>query len=134
MTEVDTMENWKDGVVSLGNGLTITPGYSFSDFQKTSFYNDQDGKRQIILDGSFIIDGRKYAVDLVFVKGNIYSVSLVCCDIEFSMEREEERREMHDEILRRYGLERQNKFPWGELVSDYDAKGNVSSISFYYSV
>ena len=85
------------------------------------------------MDGQFIIDGHKYAADLVFIKGKLYSVSLVCCDVEFTMEREEKRRLLHDEILRRYGLERENKFPWGELVSDYDAKGNVSRISFYYS-
>lgn len=133
MIDRNTKENWKYGIVSMGKGLILSPGYSFSDFQKTSFYNGQDGERQIILDGQFIIDGHKYVADLVFIKGKLYSVSLVCCDVEFTMEREEERRLLHDEILRRYGLERENKFPWGELVSDYDAKGNVSSISFYYS-
>lgn len=66
----NTKDNWKDGIVSLGNGLIISPGYAFSDFKKTSFYTGQDGGRQIILDGSFVIDGHKYAADLVFIKEN----------------------------------------------------------------
>ena len=127
------MNRWKDGIVAIKEGLIISPGYSFNDFKKTSFYNGQAGIRIIKIEGLIYIDNHKYLVDLFFLKGIIYRVSFVCCDREFTMECEEQRRELHNEILQQYGLNRENEYAWGKIISNYDAKGNISSISFYYS-
>lgn len=120
--------------MALSEDLIISPGYSFSDFMKTAFYTGQNGIRSITLDGFFIIDNHKFIIELIFIKQVIYSVSLLCCDVEFSIEAEEERRKLHDEILQQHGLNRENEYSWGKIVSNYDVKGNVSSIDFIYSL
>lgn len=126
------MVNWKNGIVSIDNELIVRPGYSWGRFIETSFFSGQDVIREFILDRRVIIDNHKYAVSIYFSKQIVNTLSLVCCDIEYSMEREKERKTLHDKILQQYGLAEYNKFSWGKIISSYDEKGNVSSIDFYY--
>lgn len=128
------MDRWTDGIVALNESFIIFPGYSFNDFKRSAFYTGQDGSRIITLDGFFYFDNHKFLVELSFIKEDIYSVSLLCCDVEIPFEAEEERRKLHDEILQEHGLNRENEYSWGKIISDYDARGNVSSIDFIYSL
>lgn len=59
-------------------------------------------------------------------------VSLICCDKEFSERNEDKRKLLHDNILKELGINQQMEYSWGKISSDYDARGNVSSIDIEY--
>ncbi len=58
------MKNIRNGVLSISEGLTIYPGFSFEQFKRTEFYKNQDSIKMIYLEGRQIIDNRKYMVSL----------------------------------------------------------------------
>jgi len=128
------MNDIRDGFISISGKLTIYPGFSFEQFKHTEFYKDQDGIKIIYLDGRQIIDHRKYIVSLFFRNGKIYIVSLICCDIAFSENNEKERKVLHDDILNKLGISPQERYSWGKISSDYDAKSNLSSINIVYHI
>ncbi len=52
MREKISVIDTRTGVITLSDGLTIYPGFSFDEFKRTRFYKNQDGikiicKRQI---------------------------------------------------------------------------------------
>ena len=61
-------------------------------------------------------------------------VSLVCCDRDFTVQDEFKRKEFHDEILKGYGITGSKEYDWGSVSSDYDRRGNTSSINFTYHI
>ncbi len=124
--------NITGGVLKIDEDLVITPGYTFESFKRTRHYKDQNGISIIYLDGMQTIDGRKYKVSLYFRNGNIYMMSLICCDEDFSFEDEPKRKELHDKILKRYGLKDRNLFNWGRIESTYASARNISRIDFIY--
>lgn len=126
------MENIKDGEIKISEELVIKPGYSLSEFKRTSYYNGQDGIRIIWLDDMQIISGRSYKVDLFFRNEKIYMVSLVCCDRKFDFSEEFKRKEIHDGILKDLNIMDGEQFAWGKICSDYDKKSNISSIDIIY--
>ena len=126
------MNDISNGLISISKELQISPGFQFEQFKKTKYYKNQDGIRIIYLDGYHIIWGRTYIVSLFFRNNKIYMVSLMCCDYEFSESEEYKRKELHDNILKEWKLENPMKFYWGEVSSDYDNRGNVSSINIQY--
>lgn len=126
------MNNWRDGIVSLGNNVTISPGYKFEDFKKTAYFNGQDGIRIIYLDSRVNIDEHEYIISLFFRNSELYMLSLICSDIDFPIEQESQRKVIHDEILKQYNINQDDIFDWGKVVSEFDAKGIISSINFYY--
>jgi hypothetical protein len=72
-------------------------------------------------------------VGLFFRSGVIYMLSLLCCDMEFGMEEEKKRKELHDEILQSCGIV-QLEHEWGYIKSVYDARSNISSIDLVFSL
>ncbi len=126
------MENIKDGVISISDQLTICPDFSFEQFKHTKFYKGQDGIKIIYLDGQQNIDGRKYIVSLFFRSGKIYMVSFICCDKKFSENDEEKRKMLHDDILKKLGMRPRERYSWGKISSNYDARSNLSSINILY--
>lgn len=126
------MDAIRDGVISIADQLTIRPGFSFEQFQRTKFYENQDGIKMIALDGPQKIDNRNYLVSLFFRNGTIYLVSFVCCDETFSAQEEKQRKQLHDHILNQLGLRPQERFSWGTIWSEYDARSNLSSINVVY--
>lgn len=126
------MIDLNNGIVRIDDDLCIAPNYSFDEFKKTSFYNNQDGIRAIYLEKQQSIDGINYLVSLIFKNNKIYMLSLVCCYKYYSEEDEKERKKLHDEILKQYGIIDKKEFVWGHVSSDYDARGNCSSINFLY--
>ena len=123
-----------NGKIEIANDLLVTPEFTFENFKKTSFYKNQDGIRIVYLDEKQIIDGRKYLVSLFFRNGKIYLLSLVCCDNEYTEKEEQKRKELHDKVLLKYGVDRKKKFDWGEIESVYDARSNISSINIIYNI
>lgn len=121
-----------NGFLTISDELTIFPGFSFEQFKHTRFYKNQDGVRIIDLDEKQIIDNRKYIVSLFFRNGKIYMVSLICCDKEFSQKDAVKRKNIHDDILNELGINQNKEYTWGKISSDYDARGNVSSIDIIY--
>lgn len=121
-----------NGFLKISDELTIFSGFSFEQFKHTRFYKKQDGVRIIYLDEQQVIDNRKYIVSLFFRNGNIYMVSLICCDKEFSEKDEDKRKILHDDILNELGINQQMEYSWGKISSDYDVRSNVSSINIMY--
>lgn len=125
------MCDWEKGIVKVSSYLCVYPGYTFDDFKKTVYYKNQDGIRQIILDGFFLIDCHRFKVSLIFIKNKLYSLSLLCCDIDIQRVEEKKRKLLHDSILAEKGII-DTDFIWGKLVSQYDSRGDVCHITFYY--
>lgn len=126
------MIDLNNGTVKIAEDLIVFPNYSFDMFKETSFYNNQDGIRLIYLDKQQFIDGINYMVTLFFRNNKIYMLSLVCCKEQYAEENEKERKKLHDQILAQYGITEKKEFAWGTVSSDYDARGNCSSINFLY--
>lgn len=114
------------------NDEVFLPKYSFEQFKKSAFYKGQDGKRIILLEGFYIMNGRKFLVSLFFRTNIIYMISLMCDDKEFTWENEKERKEFHDEILAEYSIIGKKEFPWGNISSNYDPRSGSSSIDIVY--
>jgi len=127
------MINKKTGVIKIGDNLEISPTYKFDDYKKTPYYRDEDGIKEIILSKEQIIEGRHYFVSLIFRNQLIYSVSLINSDKIFSEKEEPKRKEVHDEILQRCGITQNHEYKWGKILSEYDSRSNMSSISIYYN-
>ena len=122
----------RNGILRLSEDLILSPEYTFEDFKKTSFYKGQDGIRSIVLDDRYVIECHTFIVSLVFIDGRLDNVSLVCTDEEFSWETEQDRKILHDRILKDWGLSEDNSFAWGSISSIFDAKSCVSSIVIRY--
>ena len=121
------------GVISLSDDLVITSGYTFDQFRSTRYYEGQKPERVFWLDEKFMFQGHSFMVSLFFRSGVIYMLSLLCCDLEFGMEEEKKRKELHDEILQSWGIERSDQ-EWGYVESVYDARSNISSIDLVFSL
>ncbi len=126
------MDHIRDGFLSISDQLTIYPGFSFEQFKHTKFYKNQDGIKMIDLDGPQMIGGRNYIVSLFFRHGKIYMVSFLCCEKEFSENEEKKRKILHDDILNEFGIRPQERYRWGKISSEYDARSNLSSINILY--
>lgn len=126
------MRQIKDGFIRISDELMIFPGYSFEQFKSTKLYKGQDGVKIIYLNEKQIIENRKYIVSLFFITGKIYMVSLICCDKEFSESDERKRKALHDSILNELGIKERKNYSWGTVLSDYDARSNISSIDVTY--
>ena len=121
------------GVISFSDDLVITSGYTFEQFRNTRYYKGQNPERVFWLDEKFMFQGHSFMVSLFFRSGVIYMLSLLCCDLEFGMEEEKKRKELHDEILQSWGIERSDQ-EWGYVESVYDARSNISSIDLVFSL
>ena len=121
------------GIISLSDDLVITSGYTFDQFRATRYYKGQKPERVFWLDEKFIFQGHSFMAGLFFRNGVIYILSLLCCDLEFGMEEEEKRKELHDEILRSWEIARSDQ-EWGYVESVYDARSNISSINIVYKM
>ncbi len=122
----------KKGIIEI-NGEVFKPGYTFEEFKKSVFYKGQDGKLFIHLDNEFHIGENKFYGSLVFNNNVLYLISLCCDDIEISESEELKRKEIHDNILKKYGLEPETVFDWGKIKSNYDSKGNSCDILIVYN-
>ncbi len=126
------MINKKTGELRVNEDLIFSPHFTFEDFKKTPFYDDQDGVRLIQLDKKQVIDGKKYYVSFFFMDNLIYAVSLIYDEVSISEENEMDRKKLHDEILASYNIESGKEYSWGEIKSKYDAKSNISKILILY--
>jgi len=122
--------NWKDGKFII-DGEEFYPGYTFEDFKKTHFYNNQDGIRIIKLENMVYIEEHQYIVNLMFENFNLYMIQLYCVD-DITLT-SEERIEVNNKILEEYGLSEENQFEWGSIKSSYDPRSDVSSIVIIYN-
>ena len=122
--------NWKDGKFII-DGEKFYPGYTFEDFKKTHFYNNQDGIRIIKLENMVYIEEHQYIVNLMFENFNLYMIQLYCVD-DITLT-SEERIEVNNKILEGYGLSEENQFEWGNIKSSYDPRSDVSSIVIIYN-
>ena len=122
----------KTGKIQIADSLIVFPNYTFDEYKNSKFYNGETGVQEIQLEDPQMIDGKNYLVSLIFINNVIYSISLVNVDEIFSEQNEPERKKVHDEILKECGINSDVQYGWGRVSSDYDSRGNVSSISIYY--
>lgn len=88
--------------------------------------------QKIYLNEAEVIDGRTYIIGFFFMNKKNYMVSLFNCDKDISAKEEKNRKIIHDKILQKNEIESGKQYPWGKIVSEYDAKSNISSINIYY--
>lgn len=120
------------GTLKINDILSFYPGFRFEDFKETKYYNGQDGARVIYLGEKQIIDGKRYKINFFFKNNRIYVVSLINCDEDISESDEPKRKIVHDEILKQNKIESGYQYPWGKVLSEFDARSNLSSINIYY--
>ena len=121
-----------NGILKINDILSFYPGFRFEDFKETRYYNGQDGVKVIYLDEKQIIDGKQYIVNFFFNNNRIYVVSLINCDEDILESDEPKRKIVHDEILEKSKIESGYQYPWGKVLSEFDARSNLSSINIYY--
>ena len=103
-----------------------------NDFKRTPYFKGQDGVRIIYLDEPQKIGKYKFLVGFFFKDRVIYMVTLINCDKDFQENEEKNRKGIHDSILQENGIEDGKEYKWGRVVSEYDVRGNISSINIYY--
>ena len=131
MIENETGIDFENGIVTV-DGVSLGPGYSFADFLLTRLYDHQDENRFFWLKGNKPIGESRFGVGLAFRDGTLSTLELLCVDAEFTWETEEKRKDLHDRILRRYGINEEAQFRWGSVSSEFDRKSCISSIVFAY--
>ena len=124
--------NLKSGIIEI-NGEIISPGYTFEDFQKSKFFEDQDGIKIIRIKDTVKIGDNDFIVSFFFRNRILYMLSMICTDLDLSFEEEMKRKQFHDEILKNNDLTPESFFEWGNIKSLYDPKGNVSTINITYN-
>ena len=127
------MIDLKNGSLFIDGKREFGIGYTFSQFKRSKYFKNQDGIRLISLEEPHIINGRKYIIIFFFRDDIIYMISLINCDKQFSESEEYKRKEVHDLILLEEGIDENRLYDWGKIASEYDAKGNISSINVYYN-
>lgn len=125
--------NLESGIIEIG-GVIFSPGYTFDDFKKTPFFENQDGVRTIRLKGTASFYDNNCIIRLFFRNNMLYLISIICIDLEISFSEEPKRKDYHDNILKKIGLDSESYYEWGNIKSVYDPKGNVSSINVIYNV
>lgn len=125
--------NFDNGEIII-NKEKIFRGYTFEMFKKNPFFDGQDESKIIYLKDKYLIDSNKYLVSFLFENNYLQIISLLCVDIDIPFEEEVKRKELHDGILHKLGLEEYAVFDWGEIESTYDPKGNVSHIHIMYKI
>lgn len=124
--------NLQSGIIEI-NGEIISPGYTFDDFQKSKFFEGQDGIKIIRIKETVKIGVNNFIVSFFFRNGILYMLSMICIDIDLSFEEEIKRKQFHDEILKNNDVNPESFFEWGNIKSLYDPKGNVSTINITYN-
>lgn len=124
--------DFENGTITIDE-VQFSPGYSFDDFMFTRLYDHQNEIRFFTLDGVKTIGDNHFLVGMAFQNRILLFVTLMCVDEEFTWETEEKRKELHDRILRKYGIDEEKQFWWGKVSSDFDQKSCISSIVFAYS-
>lgn len=124
--------DFENGTITIDE-VQFGPGYSFDDFMFTRLYDHQNEIRFFTLDGVKTIGDNHFLVGMAFQNRILLFVTLMCVDEEFTWETEEKRKELHDRILRKYGIDEEKQFWWGKVSSDFDQKSCISSIVFAYS-
>lgn len=122
----------KSGIIKI-NGEIFAPGYTFEDFQRSTFFEGQDAVRIIRLNDTVKIGGNNFITSLFFRNKILYMLSMMSVDIDIPFSEEIKRKQLHDEILAKNGLSPETFFDWGNIKSVYDPKGNVSSINIIYN-
>lgn len=122
----------KNGNIKVNDDLIFFPGFSFNDFKRTPYYKGQDGVRMIYLDEPQKIGKYKFLVGFFFKNGIIYMLSLINCDKNFEVNNEKNRKDIHDLILEENGIQNGKEYKWGRVISEYDARSNISSINIFY--
>ena len=124
--------DFENGIITIDE-VKLGPGYSFNDFMFTRLFDRQSENRAFSLKGVKKIGDNDFCVGLAFRDRTLFFAELVCVDEEFTWETEEKRKELHDRILRKYGIAEEKEFRWGSVRSVFDQKSCVSSIVFAYS-
>ncbi|MFZ2539579.1 MAG: hypothetical protein WAX04_11845 [Oscillospiraceae bacterium] len=126
------MINKVNGKIKINEKLVIDSEFTFKDFKRTCYYNNQNEERMIYLEGEQIIDNNKFYVRFFFRNNLIYSVLLMVADTSISEENEMQRKKIHDEILTNTNIVVGKEYVWGKVLSEYDGKSNCCDIIIIY--
>ncbi len=119
-----------NGSIQLSNGVVLDKTFSFEAFKKTKFYQEQDETKVITLSPVQEIGGQEFVITIRFMNGLLDHVSLVST-ADFSDKDEPLRKVHHDKLLQDWQI-KCGEYDWGRIESDYDRRGNISSINIFY--
>ena len=125
------MINIKNGSIQLSDGTILDGSFSFGNFQTTKYYDNQDETRVITLSPTQKIGEEEFVITIRFKNGRLNYISLISTTLDFSEKDEPLRKEHHDKILQNWHVDC-GEYNWGRLESEYDKRGNISSINIYY--
>lgn len=127
------MKRIKNGILEISEDLVFSPTFTFEDFTKTKFFDNQKSTGFFYLKESQTIDNRNYHIGISFIDGFLYMILLICCDENYDAKDEANRKILHDKILKEIGINEKFEAAWGHIISKYDQRSNISSIGIYYA-
>lgn len=125
------MINTENGMIIFDNKFSVMPGYTFSMFKKTSYYDKQDGIKIVRLKEHLFLSSEELIVSLIFRDEILYCVSLIAIGKEYDIDNEQSRKSYHDAILKKQSV-KEGIYEWGSINSNYDRLSNISSIDIIY--
>jgi hypothetical protein len=127
------MININNGVVKIENNLVLSSKYSFDEFKRSNYYNNQSEERIIQLGAIQNNESNNIYTSLFFQEGNLKQIFLMLDDPNIqSIDDEPKRKLIHDNYLASIGLKETNKLSWGEIISDFDERSFICHIIISY--
>lgn len=129
------MIDTKTGIITVNEKLVISKEFTFNDYKKCPYFNNENEEREIQLGGIGRAFGYSVYVSIFFKNSVISRIMLMFDSPEIrSFEDESKRKSIHEKYLKSIGLESVNEFEWGTVKSDFDKKSTSSDIIISYKI
>ena len=126
------MIDLKDGSIIIDNRIKLSPIFSFSKFKLSTLYSRQNPEKFIYIKEPVSIKEKLFYLSLKFENEKLIHIQLMIADYSISFEEEEERKIIHDNLLKKFNILQNKEYEWGKIKSTYDPKGNCSHIHIIY--
>jgi|AGTN01.1.fsa_nt_gi hypothetical protein len=117
-----------DGSIMINNSIKLFPGFSLSDFKKTSLFSNQDTSLFFWIRDKCIINGVKFIIGFWFDGDYLRQIQLFC-DEDY-INNEEQRKQIHDDLIKK--ITDKKDFEWGSIESTIDNRSIESVIVINY--
>lgn len=121
--------DFNKGIITIDN-VSFFNGFTFEDFKKTKFFDNQDGTHFIDLKKDRI-DGYDVYTSLFWDNGKLSLISLILDQDNFT---ESDTKKAHDSFLEKHGVSKKKVYEWGTIEAIIDPKSGFPSIDFSYSI
>ena len=121
--------DFEKGIITIDN-VSFFNGFTFEDFKKTKFFDNQDGFHFINLKKDRIDEYDVYT-SLFWCNEKLSGISLVLGKDNFT---ESDTKKAHDSFLEKHGINKEKVYEWGKVESVLDVKSGFPFIGFSYSI